>query len=1246
MHTEDQATKRGWFRRLLAALGWPLNAEPVSAAENYAFISYHHHASDTVQAEWLLTALETYSVPADLAKQLKVPPRLGKVFLASADLAATPHLWDVIVTELKKSRNLVVLCSPEAADRPWINDEILEFIRLGRRDRIFAVLLEGEPAESFPSALRTISTRPDEVERALSRREEPLAADLRPVTDVSLRRVRRIALLRLVAGMLGVGFDALQNRDQERQMANIRRIAFGAVVATVIVSGLAVWALINRAAAAREREAAVNNEAQSIARLADNWSAQKEVLDAESGYAASIAAKDRAQVRESLLRIRAQGISHLWDAPSRMGGNAILTVPDGKEVVAAQGDYTIRVLSIADGSERIELGGHRALVVALALSSDGKRLASADVEGSIHVWDMLDGSSIETYAPRPARVVALGFDRNGRLWSISSDNQLARREVNGTLATTPIPGNSVSAAVIRPDGPEIIAGDTKGFIRRISPENGTDLSAFKADKLAITSMAVDTEGKRVAEWGTDERYVSHTGEPLPCKCVRVWSLETSAFLGELFDSPGYPGQSALTFSPDGTMLAIATLSGSEIWDIGSQRLRKVEARRHGVGAAWSAAFSTDSKRLFAIGERLNAYDVASLEKLEWLGGHDTSASSLAFSPDGKRLVSAGLGGDLRFHDADTGQEMSVIDDTSGGLSSIEFDPTGRWIVGCTFSGGLKLWDMTAGISIERPARGYTKQCASLDSNDGRLAVAQGDMVVFYRLDGEPDGVVPLTGVSPVGVTYSPDGTQLAVANSSGQIRFYKETYYGTPEAVPLAPDINRLSHIAFSPNGRLFAAAGQNILVIWSVDKPVQPVHAITIPGEVNSMTFSPDGQLVALAMYGGVSIIDVINGTVIAHINPYRTLKAHITSVAFDPAGKRLAIGSDQGVIRNYTIGDGAETWTIRPPDRMPGDYSFTPDVAFSPKAARVAIKGLDQSIRLFDLTSRRLIDTISGDYARGEGLLFSADGRTLTTGSQRGVIRTVTLDGHSVDEIAVAKDDQPVNLITASKDASLFAFATHDSGQKDVDSTTIVVWDRKAGKANAVLTGHGRAVMSLAFNPVAPVLASASYDTTARLWDLTRPGSYRDLPGHAGSVTSITFSPDGKLVATASRDGFVRIFDASTAGLIATLEAATDSSYVEQVTFAPSGDVLIASGQGGTTIWQAGSWTSLVHLSGHDDQWVQTAAVDLTGTWLLTTSQDPYIRVWDLKALAHFREEDPQAILADSVKRTDRSLGDLMPR
>ncbi len=219
-------------------------------------MSYSHR--DAKWGAWLHKSLESYRPPKQLVGTVTargaVPKRLAPIFRDREELATATDLGTVINEALRQSACQIVICSPNSARSKWVNEEILAFKRLGREDRIFCLIVGGEPnasddpahadEECFPPALRYRLGADGELS---SVRTEPIAADARPGKDG-----RNNAKLKLIAGLLAVGFDGLRQREQRRRQRQLFAIASGAVAGMVLTSGLAAAALIARATAQRQ----------------------------------------------------------------------------------------------------------------------------------------------------------------------------------------------------------------------------------------------------------------------------------------------------------------------------------------------------------------------------------------------------------------------------------------------------------------------------------------------------------------------------------------------------------------------------------------------------------------------------------------------------------------------------------------------------------------------------------------------------------------------------------------------------------------------------------------------------------------------------------------------------------------------------------------------------------------------------------------------------------------------------------
>jgi len=235
-------------------------------------MSYSH--SDARVAVRLHRSLENYRVPKRLRATSgefgPVPERLSPIFCDREELASSADLGKRVQDALADSDALLVVCSPQAARSHWVNEEVLTFKRLGGERRIYCLIVDGEPnagdaRECFPPALRFEI----EADGQLGQRPaEPIAADLRSGKDGATR-----ARLKLIAGLLGVEFDTLRQREAQRRHRRMAAIAVASLAGMTLALVLAATAWIERNNA-RQQQAL----AEAASRDAQRRQAQAEGL--------------------------------------------------------------------------------------------------------------------------------------------------------------------------------------------------------------------------------------------------------------------------------------------------------------------------------------------------------------------------------------------------------------------------------------------------------------------------------------------------------------------------------------------------------------------------------------------------------------------------------------------------------------------------------------------------------------------------------------------------------------------------------------------------------------------------------------------------------------------------------------------------------------------------------------------------------------------------------------------------------
>lgn len=247
-----------------------------------AFISYNHRDRDW--AVWLHRALERYRVPKRLwghaAPWGLLEARLPPVFRDRDELATSTDLAASVRDALTESATLIVICSPNSAKSKWVNEEIRTFVESGRRQHIRLIIVDGEPHSADPDreCLPPFLLRDGE--------PEPLAADVRKEADG-----RDGARLKILAGILGLSYDDLRQREAARRQKRLAALATGTMIGFVVMSGLTAFALISRSEAVEQRRIA-DQRAITAERTVDFVKGMFQYADPSEARGATITARE------------------------------------------------------------------------------------------------------------------------------------------------------------------------------------------------------------------------------------------------------------------------------------------------------------------------------------------------------------------------------------------------------------------------------------------------------------------------------------------------------------------------------------------------------------------------------------------------------------------------------------------------------------------------------------------------------------------------------------------------------------------------------------------------------------------------------------------------------------------------------------------------------------------------------------------------------------------------------------------
>jgi WD40 repeat protein/class 3 adenylate cyclase/energy-coupling factor transporter ATP-binding protein EcfA2 len=618
-----------------------------------------------------------------------------------------------------------------------------------------------------------------------------------------------------------------------------------------------------------------------------------------------------------------------------------------------------------------------------------------------------------------------------------------------------------------------------------------------------------------------------------------------------FDAP----VNAAAFSPDGRLLATATLRGTTLWDTTTWRpigppLRSSQGEWEGVD------FSPDGRTLAIAGGRgrVEVWDVATRRELRELidpaaaSSGEPALAVVRYSADGS-VIAAGAKATnhVTLWATASGRvigEPIITEPPGAGAQALAFSPDSKWIAAPGAPGSVGIWEVATGRRVGEPLMiGSEDVEDAIFAGDGRTLIASDDSgsvsmvdIATGRLIGSPLSVGDEPAAS---LDLSPDGRLLAAATAAGPV-FVWDTQTGAQYGSPLTADTSPVNDVDFSPDGRTLVSSHLRSAVVWNVSGEQAVGKPLGGPADLTTdVSFSRDGKWLVAGRFNGDTVIyDAATRRQALRIGG----SSVVTAVAFHPDGNLIAVGTIEGDVRFFDRKRGTAVGTV-----LDGGSPAVWQVAFSPDGRLLAValdpNGVDGfygqqrqgEVQLWDVRSRRRVGrTIAPGGGSVLSVAFNRDGTLLATGSYFG-----RLDLWNV--ATQARHGKPMRVA----DDGVLSVAFDSSGRLVVGGGAIGpvrVWrvgDQRP--AYPPLSGHTGPVTGAAFDPAGSYLATTSLLGGTRLWDpatglgygdelaaSARPAratSSMDLPPFLGLRNA--FSPDGKLLAVAGVETLAMLWD-----------------------------------------------------------------------------------------------------------------------
>lgn len=597
-----------------------------------------------------------------------------------------------------------------------------------------------------------------------------------------------------------------------------------------------------------------------------------------------------------------------------------------------------------------------------------------------------------------------------------------------------------------------------GLLKRIC--HG-DLLTFRGHAIGVGAVAVSPDGKLIASGGADG-------------AIKLWETDSGRELVALERHTDVI--CGLSFSPDGARLASASDDGTvKVWDTASgSELATLQGHEDEV---WCVAFSPDGKWLASGGKdrTVRIWDPSDLVMRVAIKGFGADVTCLAFSSAGKLAVGFGKLGDfgqLAVVEVGSWQQLHTISAHADRVQAVAFSPDGRMMVSGAFNGRVRLWDVADGQELHRIKGYHTGAVFSVAfSPDGERVASGGEdhtIRIWDSLAG--DWLNTLKGHSDLvgAVAFLPDGVRLVSGSRDQTVKVWD--FQKTDRvSVTLSGHSEFVYTVAFSPRGDLAASGSRDGTVkLWNVQTGKNVVTLDADADAANAVAFSPDGRTLAVAYRQKVVVLWDVDS-----LDIRATLEGHedvVACVAFSRDGARVASGSSDGTVKLWDPGSGAHLRTFGP-----GGAAISA-VAFCPDGRRIAAASLDdRCVYVWDVETGAELATLSGHSEWVRSVAFSPDGRLIASGGNDNVIKL--WDATTYEELGTLKGHKMwVKTVAFSPDGRRLASGGDDG--------TVRLWDPATGREVVSLPAHTKPVWSVAFSPDGLTIASASGDCTVKLW------------------------------------------------------------------------------------------------------------------------------------------------------------------
>ncbi|MEO8607271.1 MAG: hypothetical protein ABI690_05285 [Chloroflexota bacterium] len=810
--------------------------------------------------------------------------------------------------------------------------------------------------------------------------------------------------------------------------------------------------------------------------------------------------------------------------------------------------------------------------IAIKWNPDNIRIAAADTSINIGIWNTLTGQN----APLALQGNVMDWSPDGdKLARASYDDspiQITDIATQQTLLTLPGHKYGVGSLDWSPDGNKIASGGADKIVKIWNATTGESLFTLTGHSDVVSAVAWNWNTTILASASSDGT-------------VRFWNAQT----GELISVVQAEGQiRAISWSPDGSKIVyggdegivhvIPAPQAQTPTPSPSPSAQETATPNRILAVAWSPDLSH-----VAIGDTdglIRIIDANTSQPALTIQGHTAGVASIAWSPDGSRIISGGLSPDdsARIWNIADGKLMYQFSNVGTDVLAVGWSPDGNQVVAIPAEEKGRIWNPSNGNLISTLQIGtVTDMRWSPDGTKIAFSLAGGAIdireasnfqrVVYAEVNSRPPG----GGHQIVNVSWSPDGNRIAGSTLNGKVWIW-DAATGQNTLTLAANDytgddilLRRVANLSFSLDGSTISSlSGEGTIRTWDA-KTGQVLQTVQLDGQVSAAAWSPDGTQLAYAVGDTLQIIltpqvqtptpqpdtlpdyprppyklayspdgsmiagsadrllRVWDATTGATLIDFPTMDStYVLDVTWSPDSKRIATASDDQFVRIWNIGDsnykpGQLLSTIQP---VTNEFGILTSVGWSPNGKLLAIGSVMEpfSLKIWDANTYLQLNQFTAGWVERLAWHPDSDSNKIIVADDNGGTAFVSgIDTPSTVSFSHIGRNDPATAMNWNSDGSQIAIG-YNGGK-------IVIWSTYTNtQVSNMDTGVQGRIYALAWSTDDQQLASTNGNGMVQIWNTSTGELIESLPGTSAAVA---FSPDGRKLVYAAGPGAIQIVD-----------------------------------------------------------------------------------------------------------------------